>query len=143
MIRLSDWSANSGTKCWNGSTRVGDDNETTGDETGTLYLDVVAYNGDYYKCVSNTTMGSTTPDNDTIGTGHHWELFSIANDQTMANLLVTNSAFINSLTSHQVVVTDNNNDVVGGITSGKAINTTLEGGNAFTKTQQNVGDVRI
>jgi hypothetical protein len=80
-------------------------------------------------------MGSTTPDNDTTGSGHHWELFAVANDQTMANLLVTNSAFINSLSSHQVVVTDSDNTMVGGITS-----TT---GNTDKVNNRTIGDVRI
>ena len=139
VMRLSDWVTNSGTNCWDGATRVGSNNQETGSLTeGTLYLDVVSYNGDYYKCVNNTTMGSTTPNNDTTGNGHHWELFSVANDTTMANLLVSNSAFINSLTSHQVVITDtvnNQTKIVAGMTSGSVAGTELDG--------KTTGDVRI
>ena len=72
VIRLSDWStATSGRNYWNGGTRVGDNNSATGDNTGTYYLDIVSYNGDYYKCVSNTTKGNTTPNNDIDPTTGH------------------------------------------------------------------------
>lgn len=143
VIRLSDWStATSGRNYWNGGTRVGDNNSATGDNTGTYYLDIVSYNGDYYKCVSNTTKGNTTPNNDIDPTTGHWELFSFTSSGAFDTLL-SNSAYIDSLTAKQVVVTDGNNTVQGGMTSGKAISTTLEGGNTYNKSQVQVGDVRI
>lgn len=65
VMRLSNWNeVSSGTKFWAGNTRVGDDNNSTGSSTaGTYYLDIVNYGGDYYKCISNTSKTSTTPDN--------------------------------------------------------------------------------
>lgn len=57
--------------------------------------------------------------------------------------MLAQNAYIKNLTTKQLVVTNNDNTVVGGMTSGKAINTTLEGGDTFAKTAEQVGDVRI
>jgi 4-hydroxy-3-methylbut-2-enyl diphosphate reductase IspH len=47
-------------------------------------------------------------------------MFTAANDMAMANLIVHNTAFINSLTSKQVVITDNSNNIVAGMASGSS-----------------------
>lgn len=82
-------------------------------------------------------MGSTTPDNDTTGTGHHWELFSFTSSGAFDTLLA-NSAYIENLTSKQVVITDGtgqNARIVAGMASGADI--------ASASGNQTVGDVRI
>ena len=137
VMRVTTWNAS--TKYYAGATRVNDStNNPTGNETGTKYLDVVEYSpstGDkrYYKCISNVTTTSNNPNPASDTT--HWELFSAASDTAMANLLVSNSAFINSLSSHQIVVTDSDNTIVGGMTSSTGNNATIE--------NRTIGDVRI
>ena len=138
VMRLSDWSSDvSGKPYWNGANRIIDNNGTEAisqDNDGTYYLDIVSYNGDYYKCVNNTTKGNTTPDQDTTGNGHHWELFAFTSAAAFDTMLA-NNARINNLTSRQIVVTDSDNTVVGGMTSSSSQNATIEG--------RTIGDVRI
>ena len=137
VMRLSDWSSDSsGKPYWNGTNRIIINNgtEVIDQNEGTYYLDVVSYNGDYYKCISNTTKGSTNPANDST----HWELFSFTSAGAFHNLLVDEAAYIESLTSKQVVITDGtgaNTQIVAGMASGSDI--------ASASGNQTVGNVRI
>lgn len=124
------WDYDENTQYYDGTTAV----------DGVTYLDIVQYEGCYYKCIHPVKGTAPTDSKGNINTD--WSRFAIASDSAFNTLLAQN-AYIKNLTTKQLVVTNNDNTVVGGMTSGKAINTTLEGGDTFNKTAEQVGDVRI
>ena len=116
VIRMSNWIDNQ-LEYSNGETAV----------DGVYYLDVVKYisgsTTSYYKCISDVTYTSSNkPANPTDST--HWEVFTPQSDAWFETMLA-NSAYIENLTSKQVVITDNNN-IVAGMTSGTITGTELE-----------------
>ena len=103
LIRIRQWVA-SPNPVWNNGT-IHEANHG-----GIAYTDVVLYQDSYYKCL---TAGTTVrPDQDTQGT--NWSLFTLSGDAAFDTMLAK-SAYIESLTSKQVVVTDGNDDAVGGL----------------------------
>lgn len=96
---------------------------------GVSYIDVVYYQGNYYKCISSCT--GIVPTNTT-----YWTMYSFLGNAAFDDLLA-NAAYIKNLTSKQVVITDSNNNIEAGMASSSSVN---EGQalNGFT-----IGDVRI
>ena len=129
-MRVSAWNdgTTGSTKYWDGETRVLGEgsSEHDGGNEGTKYLDVVSVTSDgktnWYKCIANHAKRSANPATDTS----YWSEFSIMGDAAFHNLLVENAAYIESLSSKQVVITDNNN-IVAGMTSGTISGTELDG----------------
>ena len=108
---------------------------------GVYYVDVVKYtsgnNTTYYKCKDSITYTANnkpaSPATDTT----HWEVYTPQADSFFDSLLA-NSAYIENLTSKQVVITDtvnNQTKIVAGMTSGSVAGTELDG--------TTTGDVRI
>ena len=99
-------------------------------ENGVFYVDVVRFNDEFYKIQDSispsTVAGPPFNENDNkINEG--WELFNKLGDVAISNLLA-NTAFINSLTSRQIVVTNGKNDIVAGMVSSTVIpNSELDG----------------
>ena len=146
IMRTSAWSAgvNDTTKYWDGNTRVitvnGVENASSTDE-GIKYLDVVSVTNTsngvtktrWFKCILNHTKTSSlvSPvDDDT-----RWAEFSIMGDGAFHDLLVENAAYIESLASKQVVITDSNNAIVAGMASNSDV--------ASASNTSTVGNVRI
>ena len=129
IMRVSAWNdgITESTKYWDGETRVLGEgsSEHDGGNEGIKYLDVVSVTSDgktnWYKCIANHTKRPDNPASDTT----YWAEFSIMGDAAFRNLLVENAAYIESLSSKQVVITDNNN-IVAGMTSGTITGTELE-----------------
>lgn len=80
---------------------------------GYYYQDVVIYNNVYYACVK-TNSNTFTPDKNSTC----FSAFSM-NESMFANMIIANKAYIQDLSSREVVVMDGDN-VVAGITSGKS-----------------------
>ena len=108
---------------------------------GVYYVDVVKYtsgnNTTYYKCKDSITYTANnkpaSPATDTT----HWEVYTPQADSFFDSLLA-NSAYIENLTSKQVVITDtvnNQTKIVAGMTSDSVAGTELDG--------TTTGDVRI
>ena len=147
IMRTSEWSAGTTgtTKYWDGNTVVstsGGVESISSNDEGIKYLDVVSVttttNGvtktSWYKCITNHTKTSTSPASDST----NWAEFAIMGDAAFHNLLVENTAYIESLTSRQVVITDGsgaNTQIVAGMASGTNI--------ASASGNQTVGNVRI
>jgi hypothetical protein len=121
VIRLSHWRSNPDPAYNNGSVV----------QNGVRYIDIVSYNDaygawGYYRC---TQPGTT--DRPVINAdgecGEGWSPFTNMGDAAF-DVLLANSAYINSLTAKQVVVTNNSNNPVAGMVSGTYIPTEL--GNA-------------
>lgn len=143
VMRLSAWEdgTTGTTKYWNGVSPILDNNGTeyanTNTSEGIKYMDVVSYqvlkqDGTYktvwYKCVTNHTKRSNPPTNNSESA--YWSEFAMMGDAAFQNLLVENAAYIKSLTSKQVVITDTTNNVtkiVAGMTSGNITGTDLDG----------------
>lgn len=130
VVRLSDWTDDQ-LSFSNGETAI----------NGVYYLDVVRVQESngwyYYKCVQNRTYNSATekhnlaPDSPSEYT--YWREYTPQADSWFDTLLA-NSAYIENLTSKQVVITDGNN-IVAGMASGSDI--------AAASGNSTVGDVRI
>ena len=134
VMRVRNWQ--SGVQYYDGNTPV----------DGISYLDIVLYEGDYYKCISNTNSqcpvsnknGSTDPDDWTYNTTY-WTRFAFLGDAAFRTMLAQN-AYIVNLTSKQIVVTDSNNAVVGGMTSSNGVNASIE---ESANNHHTIGDIRI
>ena len=96
---------------------------------GIYYIDVVYYNGNYYKCISSCE--NILPTNTT-----YWTAYSFLGDAAF-NTLLANAAYIKNLTSKQVVITDSNNAIEAGMASSTNVNN-QESLNGIT-----VGNIRI
>lgn len=127
VVRMSNWTDNQ-LEYSNGETAV----------DGIYYLDVVKYvsgsTTSYYKCISDVTYTSSNKPSDPSTDSNHWEAFIPQSDAWFETMLA-NSAYIENLTSHQVVITDSDNTVVGGMTSSTGSTDTVE--------NRTIGNVRI
>lgn len=103
---------------------------------GVYYQDYVLYNNVYYICTSwqkgTDSNWSKTPDS-----AEYFKPVSMT-DAQFINQLISNKAYIQELSSNEVVITDDN-EIVAGMTSGKKIG---EASNLNGKVD-NKGDVRI
>lgn len=133
VSRTSVWNENGYNK--NGS-YVSYNNGQVVESDGIKYLDIVVYGNSLFYCDDITTANNNAPYDDVnkrVNAG--WVMFN----NTLAeyiNVLVARYADIENLTARNIVVTNSNNDIVGGMTSGNAIPTSLEN-------TQNVDSVRI
>lgn len=109
VVRMSNWTDNQ-LEYSNGETAV----------DGVYYLDVVKYASgsttSYYKCISDVTYTNSNKPSDPSTDSTHWEVFIPQSDAWFETMLA-NSAYIENLTSKQVVITDSNNNIVAGMTS--------------------------
>lgn len=103
---------------------------------GIYYQDYVLYNNVYYICTSwqkgTDDNWSKTPDS-----AEYFKPVSM-NDAQFINQLISNKAYIQELSSNEVVITDDN-EIVAGMTSGKIIG----GTSSLNGKVDNKGDVRI
>ena len=103
---------------------------------GVYYQDYVLYNNVYYICTSwqkgTDDQWSKTPD-----LAEYFKPVSM-NDAQFINQLISNKAYIEELSSKEVVITDDN-EIVAGMTSGKKIG----GTSSLNGKVNNKGDVRI
>lgn len=116
----------SGTKYYDGKREV---------ENGIFYQDVVLYKDMYYVCV-NTDSGEDDHWETPPITATYWSAFSLSPD-IMANAIIANKAFIKELSTEEVVVFDENNNIAAGMTSSRAIKSSA------LPQDTNKGDVRI
>lgn len=103
---------------------------------GIYYQDYVLYNNVYYICTSwqkgTDNNWSKTPDS-----AEYFKPVSMT-DAQFINQLISNKAYIQELSSNEVVITDDN-EIVAGMTSGKKIGETSN----LNGKVNNKGDVRI
>lgn len=116
----------SGTKYYDGKREA---------ENGIFYQDVVLYKDMYYVCV-NTDSGEDDHWETPPITATYWSAFSLSPD-IMANAIIANKAFIKELSTEEVVVFDENNNIAAGMTSSRAIKSSA------LPQDTNKGDVRI
>ena len=105
-------------------------------ENGIFYQDVVLYKDTYYVCV-NTDAGINDGWNLTPDAASYWKKFAIT-ENFITDKIIANQANIKELSSNEVVIMDNNT-IVAGMTSSKAINNKSDLNGKVTKK----GDVRI
>lgn len=107
-------------------------------ENGIFYQDVVLYKNMYYVCVNidsgESDHWATTPD---VAT--YWSAFSLS-PNVVADIVITNKAFIKEISSNELVIFDDQK-IVAGMTSSKAVDESspLNG----KVTTEGKGDVRI
>ena len=118
---------------WQSGTKYYDGKRSA--ESGIFYQDVVLYKGVYYACV-NTDSGEADYWNTPPITATYWSAFSLSPD-IMAKAIIANKAFINELSTEEVVVFDENNNIAAGMTSSRAIKSSA------LPQDTNKGDVRI
>lgn len=87
-------------------------------ENGIFYQDVVLYENMYYVCV-NTDAGNDNGWNLTPDVAGYWQKFAVTED-FVADKIGANQAYIGELSSKEVVIMDDN-DIVAGMTSSKAL----------------------
>lgn len=104
-------------------------------ENGIFYQDVVLYKDMYYVCV-NTDSGEDDHWETPPITATYWSAFSLSPD-IMANAIIANKAFIKELSTEEVVVFDENNNIAAGMTSSRTIKSSA------LPQDTNKGDVRI
>lgn len=121
---------------WVSGTEYFDGTVATSD--GVMYQDVVIYNNIYYVCVNHEELSSgnwlLTP-----SSTDYWQKMSVTED-FVVNKLAANQAYIKELSSEEVVITDNDT-IVAGMTSGKAIDDKSDLKDKVT--DEGKGDVRI
>lgn len=107
-------------------------------EDGVFYQDVVLYNNMYYACV-NTDLGEQDQWKKTPDTAPYFSAFTIS-PNIVADLVITNKAFIKEISSNELVIFDGDK-IVAGMTSSKTIDESspLSG----KVTTEGKGDVRI
>lgn len=118
---------------WRSGTKYYDGKRSA--ESGIFYQDVVLYKGVYYACV-NTDSGEDNHWETPPITATYWSAFSLSPD-IMANAIIANKAFIKELSTEEVVVFDENNNIAAGMTSSRAIKSSA------LPQDTNKGDVRI
>ncbi len=118
---------------WQSGTKYYDGKRSA--ESGIFYQDVVLYKGVYYACV-NTDSGEDDHWETPPITATYWSAFSLSPD-IMANTIIANKAFIKELSTEEVVVFDENNNIAAGMTSSRAIKSSA------LPQDTNKGDVRI
>lgn len=104
-------------------------------ENGIFYQDVVLYKDIYYVCV-NTDSGEDDHWETPPITATYWSAFSLSPD-IIANAIIANKAFIKELSTEEVVVFDENNNIAAGMTSSRTIKSSA------LPQDTNKGDVRI
>lgn len=102
---------------WQSGTKYYDGKRSA--ESGIFYQDVVLYKDMYYVCV-NTDSGEDDHWETSPITATYWSAFSLSPD-IMANAIIANKAFIKELSTEEVVVFDENNNIAAGMTSSRAI----------------------
>lgn len=107
-------------------------------EDGVFYQDVVLYNNMYYACV-NTDLGEQDQWKKSPDTAPYFSAFTIS-PNIVADLVITNKAFIKEISSNELVIFDSDK-IVAGMTSSKAVDESspLNG----KVTTEGKGDVRI
>ena len=107
-------------------------------ENGIFYQDVVLYNNMYYACV-NTDLGEQDQWKKSPDTAPYFSAFTIS-PNVVADLVITNKAFIKEISSSELVIFDGDK-IVAGMTSSKAVDESspLSG----KVTTEGKGDVRI
>ena len=118
---------------WKSGTKYYDGKRSA--ESGIFYQDVVLYKDMYYVCV-NTDSGEDDHWETPPITATYWSAFSLSPD-IMANAIIANKAFIKELSTEEVVVFDENNNIAAGMTSSRAIKSSA------LPQDTNKGDVRI
>lgn len=118
---------------WQSGTKYYDGKRSA--ESGIFYQDVVLYKDMYYVCV-NTDSGEDDHWETPPITATYWSAFSLSPD-IMANAIIANKAFIKELSTEEVVVFDENNNIAAGMTSSRAIKSSA------LPQDTNKGDVRI
>lgn len=118
---------------WRSSTKYYDGKREA--ENGIFYQDVVLYKDIYYVCV-NTDSGEDDHWETPPITATYWSAFSLSPD-IMANAIIANKAFIKELSTEEVVVFDENNNIAAGMTSSRAIKSSA------LPQDTDKGDVRI
>lgn len=118
---------------WRSGTKYYDGKRSA--ESGIFYQDVVLYKGVYYACV-NTDSGEDDHWETSPITATYWSAFSLSPD-IMVNAIIANKAFIKELSTEEVVVFDENNNIAAGMTSSRAIKSSA------LPQDTNKGDVRI
>lgn len=103
---------------------------------GVMYQDVVMYGDDklYYVCVNHDGLKANNW-TQTPNSTEYWQKMAVTED-FVANKLAVNQAYIEELSSKEVVITDNDT-IVAGMTSGSALK------NSKLPSSVNKGDVRI
>lgn len=105
---------------------------------GIMYQDVVVYNNVYYVCLNSEELRKnnwlSTP-----SSVSYWQQIAFS-DSFISEYLIANKGFIKELSSEEVVIMDND-EIVAGMTSSKAID---ENSDLYGKVNENgKGDVRI
>lgn len=105
---------------------------------GVKYQDIVIYYNKYYVCVNhNGIAGLTTGWNTTPPSTSYWQNMAVTED-FVADKIAANQAYIEELSSKEVVITDGDT-IVAGMTSGEAINSSSSLNGKVTEK----GNVRI
>ena len=119
---------------WVSGTEYFDGTVATSD--GVMYQDVVVYNNVYYVCLNYEELKK---DNwlSTPSSVSYWQQIAFS-DSFISEYLIANKGFIKELSSEEVVITDNNT-IVAGMTSSKAIDSKSDLNGNVTKKE----DVRI
>lgn len=86
---------------------------------GITYMDVVLYNGSYYR-VKTRGIQSQAPADANGNTNSNWILFSPSGDAAF-QAFIAKFGFIENLTARELVITDDNNNPVAGMTRGTAV----------------------
>lgn len=114
-------------------------------ENGIFCQDVVLYNKMYYSCI-NTDSGINDNWNTPPDTATYWQKFTVTED-IVTDKIVANKAYIEELSSKEVVIMDGNR-IVAGMTSSKALehsklDSTINKGNVriWAGEMQNSGDL--
>lgn len=89
--------------------------EATSD--GYKYLDFAIYGNSYYKCISSINNSTISPDQDT----QHWQQVTTVLSDAYIENVVSQTAFVEDLTSKNVIITDDYNNVVAGMISGDSV----------------------
>lgn len=106
-------------------------------QDGIFYQDVVLYENMYYVCV-NTESGNDNGWNLTPDVAGYWQKFAVT-DSFVADKIIANQAYIKELSSEEVVIMDDDNKIVAGMTSSKNPDSKSDLYGKVT----NKGDVRI
>lgn len=83
-------------------------------ENGVYYQDIVKYGGAFFLCKNKELANQNTPADGTGSVNPGWQTFTYTPAE-IVDILVANKAWIESLTSKQIVITDSNDEVVAGM----------------------------
>lgn len=103
---------------------------------GIMYQDVVVHDNLYYVCVNHDGLKANNW-TQTPSSTEYWQKMAVTED-FVANKIAANQAYIKELSSEEVVIMDND-EIVAGMTSSKAIDDKSDLNGKVT----NKGDVRI